>query len=68
MNPEALKVYRQATAALTLRSREEIIGFFDGYELLEPGLVYPRVWRPDVDPLVFDPERSIGIGGVGRKL
>src|SRR5260370_22621666 len=32
---------------LTLRSLEEIAGFFDGLELLEPGLVSTPRWRPD---------------------
>ncbi|MBO3751378.1 SAM-dependent methyltransferase [Streptosporangiaceae bacterium NEAU-GS5] len=71
LNPEALKIYRQATAALSLRSREEILGFFDGYELLQPGLVVPREWRPDADEPLFDANPalpSIGLGGVGRKL
>ena len=45
--PEALQVYNQATASLNLRTHEEILRFFDGYELLEPGLVYPKDWRPD---------------------
>jgi hypothetical protein len=46
---EARDVYRDrgATATLTLRSHEEVLGFFDGFELVEPGLVQSPLWRPD---------------------
>lgn len=67
MTPEALEIYRRATASLALRSHAEIERFFDGYELLEPGVVYPEDWRPDPDQVIFDPDRSAGYGGIGRK-
>ncbi|WP_369230466.1 SAM-dependent methyltransferase [Streptomyces sp. R21] len=63
---EAQAVYRKATATLNLRSRVEIERFFDGFELIEPGLAQVPFWRPDSPP----PERSgeIGFyGGVARK-
>ena len=63
---EAQAVYRKATATLNLRSRVEIERFFDGFELVEPGLAQVPFWRPDSPP----PERSgeIGFyGGVARK-
>jgi O-methyltransferase involved in polyketide biosynthesis len=62
----ALEIYKKATAALALRSYEEILPFFDGYELLDPGLVAPRDWRPAAD--LPDTHASVGFGGVGRKL
>ncbi|MFG1706121.1 SAM-dependent methyltransferase [Nonomuraea sp. M3C6] len=64
--PQALEIYRKATAALNLRSREEILRFFDGYELAEPGLTYPNGWRPENPD---DPGNGITFGyvGVGRK-
>jgi hypothetical protein len=34
--------------AVTLRSPEQIAGFFDGLELLEPGVVSTPQWRPSV--------------------
>jgi S-adenosyl methyltransferase len=40
--------------------------FFDGLELVEPGLVYVHAWRPDPG----DPEPPGGVsayGGVARK-
>ncbi|WP_214102994.1 SAM-dependent methyltransferase [Acrocarpospora catenulata] len=65
---DALEIYRKATASLALRSHAEILGFFDGYELLDPGLVYPRDWRPDADEIFPNTSVSIGFGGIGRKL
>ncbi|NRQ39839.1 SAM-dependent methyltransferase [Nonomuraea sp. NN258] len=66
--PQALAVYKQATAALNLRTHEEIARFFDGYELAEPGLVFPKDWRPDTEPLVGETGTVIGYAGVGRRL
>ncbi|WP_113702384.1 SAM-dependent methyltransferase [Nonomuraea lactucae] len=66
--PEALEIYRKATAALHLRTPEEIARFFDGFELLAPGLVHLRDWRPDPDLDDSAGVVSIGYGGVGRKL
>ncbi|GAA4590772.1 SAM-dependent methyltransferase [Planotetraspora phitsanulokensis] len=67
LTPEALEVYNRATASLALRSHEEIARFFDGYELLEPGLVYPEDWRPDPDEPRLAQAPSAGFSGVGRK-
>lgn len=60
--------YQQATAPLLFRGREAIMRFFDGFELVEPGLVHLTDWRPD-DPL--EPQRPGGewmLAGAGRKL
>jgi SAM-dependent methyltransferase len=44
----AEKVYDQAVAApLRMRSRAELLPLFEGFELLEPGLVPLPHWRPD---------------------
>ncbi len=34
---------------LIMRSRADIARFFDGFTLVEPGLVVPAQWRPDLD-------------------
>jgi SAM-dependent methyltransferase len=39
---------------LISRSRPEIARFFDGFTLVEPGLVTPAYWRPDLDNPVRD--------------
>ena len=52
------------------RSRAEIREFFQGLEVVEPGLVYIPLWRPEGpdDVLLDEPERVLVFGGVGRKL
>ena len=50
------------------RSRAEILRFFDGFELVDPGLVYLTQWRPD-DPAeeTADASRYWLLAGVGRR-
>jgi SAM-dependent methyltransferase len=44
---------------LMSRDRADIARFFDGFTLVEPGLVAPAQWRPDLDnPLLDRPERD----------
>jgi S-adenosyl methyltransferase len=43
---EAADVYRQASARLHLRTLTDIRCFFDGFELVEPGVVWMAEWRP----------------------
>lgn len=48
------------------RTREQIAGFFDGLELLEPGLVSVPRWRPEALPF-GEPDEVDNLGGVARK-
>jgi hypothetical protein len=50
----------------TRRSREQVAAFFEGLELVEPGLVQQHRWRPDSGEDVSSYEVS-GWGAVGRK-
>ncbi|MFJ5231769.1 SAM-dependent methyltransferase [Kitasatospora sp. NPDC088391] len=59
-------IYRAATAQLTMRTREQVLRFFDGLELLEPGLVTAPQWRPDQEPRDTDAQVAIW-AGVARK-
>jgi hypothetical protein len=43
----AARVFDTASAQLRFRSRTEIARFFDGWHLVEPGLIGKREWRPD---------------------
>jgi hypothetical protein len=63
------KVYnRSVSTELHLRSRAEIQRFFDGFELVDPGLVYVPLWRPDSPGDVpGDPGQFGCLVGVGRK-
>ncbi|MFF0215440.1 SAM-dependent methyltransferase [Streptomyces vinaceus] len=66
-------VYRDIRNPLVMRSGEQIGRFFDGFELVEPGVVSMPLWQPEgtedtedgeapEDPYAFS-----GFGGVGRK-
>lgn len=62
----AQAVYNKATATLNLRSHAQVEWFFDGFELIEPGLTQVPFWRPDDRPPTGSGE--IGFyGGVARK-
>jgi SAM-dependent methyltransferase len=59
---------RSVTTEVHVRSRAEILRFFDGFDLVDPGLVYIPLWRPDSPADVpSDPKKFWGLVGVGRK-
>jgi hypothetical protein len=64
---EGARRYNQhVSTPQTRRSREETTGFFDGLELVEPGVVQVHRWRPDEG--AEDLERDVSAwGGVARK-
>ncbi|MFD5568459.1 SAM-dependent methyltransferase [Streptomyces cadmiisoli] len=62
----AVDVYKDLRNPLIMRSREEIARFFEGYDMVEPGLVPMPVWRPDTAPEDEDPYAFSGFAGVGR--
>jgi hypothetical protein len=46
---------------LVSRSRADITRFFDGFTLVEPGVVTPVQWRPELDnPLRNDSGEAVG--------
>ena len=53
------------TMKLRFRSRAEVAAFFDGLDLVEPGLVRAPEWRPDRDTDAANPAALWG--GVARK-
>lgn len=61
---DTVKVYKNATATLNLRPHDQVLGFFEGFELLDPGLVTIAEWRPEPGA---DVTRYGLFGGVGRK-
>jgi SAM-dependent methyltransferase len=65
---EAERVTKQTATPTTVRSRDEIARFFDGLDLVEPGLVWVSQWRPySPDDVGDHPERLNVYAGVGRK-
>jgi SAM-dependent methyltransferase len=65
---EARGVYRRsASGAVAWRDRETVRGYFDGLELLEPGVVPAQEWRND-DPYLPPGLAKGGVlAGVGRR-
>jgi SAM-dependent methyltransferase len=67
----AMKVYQATTTPFCLRTREQIMAFFAGFELVDPGLVWLSQWHPEpgapADAFGDHPERSGALGGVGRR-
>ncbi len=63
------EIYSRSANPVRTRSRAEIEALFDRLELVDPGLVYVPLWRPEGPDDVFidQPERSAFMGGVGRK-
>jgi hypothetical protein len=64
---EAQRRYNERLATpQTLRTEPEVARFFDGLELVPPGVVYLHAWRPDPgDPV---PQGGVSAyGGVARK-
>ncbi|MEE1787369.1 SAM-dependent methyltransferase [Streptomyces sp. SP17BM10] len=59
-------LYRMTPTPLTMRTRARVTDMFEGFELVEPGVVYLPQWRPDQPESVGDhPERMSGVAGVG---
>lgn len=65
----AVKVYERASSTVTPRSREQIEKILAGFELIEPGLVYPPEWRPAIAESSRLSNATWGVlAGVGRKI
>jgi SAM-dependent methyltransferase len=59
---------RSVSTDIHMRSRADILRFFDGFDLVEPGLVYIPQWRPDSPAdMPADPGKFWCLVGVGRK-
>ncbi|MBS2531924.1 SAM-dependent methyltransferase [Catenulispora sp. NF23] len=62
---EGMEAYQQASEG-ALRDHAQISGFFDGFDLVDPGLVRLPEWRP-TEELPTDIDRYWMYGAVGRK-
>jgi O-methyltransferase involved in polyketide biosynthesis len=51
-------------ASVKLPNREQVLGYFDGFELLDPGLTDARTWRTEY---LTDDRLGMVLAGVGRK-
>lgn len=66
--PAGESAYRSRVAGqLSMRTTEEIAALFDGFTVLDPGVVWLPLWRPGPDEEIpEDPERYWCRVGVGR--
>jgi hypothetical protein len=64
MGARVERLYQLTTAALVTRTRAQVEPFFDGFDLLDPGLVEIQLWRPDDQSSMLP---GGFYGGVGRK-
>nr|BFE56685.1 SAM-dependent methyltransferase [Dactylosporangium thailandense] len=60
---QGTQVYRRSNAPIIPRTHAAIERFFDGFELVDPGLVWIGQWRPAEG----EDSTSHGYGGVGLK-
>ena len=72
MTPETAKVgndmFARTATPFIGRSRARVAELFEGFDLVEPGLVWSVSWRPEHPDEVIDvPERSAAYVGVGLK-
>ncbi len=60
------ELYRSTPTPLTMRTQEQITSLFEGFDLVDPGVVYLPEWHPE-NPLTVGehPERMTGMAGVG---
>jgi SAM-dependent methyltransferase len=64
----AAEMYRITDRPVCVRDRAQITELFDGFELIDPGVVHTPQWRPDSPNEVSEPGRSAALGGVGKKI
>jgi len=64
---EAMRLWNDSGAApIVARSSGQLVRFFDGLELLEPGVVSCSLWRPDPSE-VGVPKPVFHFSGIGKK-
>jgi SAM-dependent methyltransferase len=62
------ELYKSTTNPVTFRTRARIAELFEGWDLVEPGVVWLPEWRPDWPDEVGSDPSSVGIAAaVGRK-
>ncbi|MCY1143659.1 SAM-dependent methyltransferase [Actinoplanes sp. Pm04-4] len=61
------EIYRRQSVTMRVRSRAQIEGFFDGLELVDPGLRVLTRWRPEPGEPSEEPDAAVSVyGGVAR--
>ena len=64
----AASVYDGATSSVTLRNKAQVEALFDGWELIDPGVIQVPLWRPEGrKPRPKELDKAWVYGGAGRK-
>ncbi len=63
----AAEIYRQQGIPTRLRSRDEVLRFFEGFDLVDPGLLNVLRWQPDGTTDGLSDAQVGTYGGVARK-
>jgi SAM-dependent methyltransferase len=63
---DALAEYSRSASEVTERDLVEVTRLFDGYDLVSPGVVFTREWRPEIELEYSGP--SPIYGGVGLRI
>ena len=62
---EAVEMYTKSTHPLNLRTPDQVAAFFDGYDLVDPGVVFTAVWRPERPVTDEEALGSRAVAGLG---
>lgn len=61
------RIYQRSATPIFARTHAQVKALFDGFDVVEPGVVFLPLWRPDPEePPVDQPERFSGYAAVGR--
>ncbi len=61
------EVWEHVSSQFVPRTRAQVQALFDGFELVDPGVVWAPAWRPDDPAAVHEPQRAGMYAGVGRR-
>ncbi|GDY30455.1 SAM-dependent methyltransferase [Gandjariella thermophila] len=62
-------LYRRGSIQVVTRTRQQVTDLLDGFDMVDPGVVYLPLWHPDsAEDVAEHPERSGAYGVVGRRV
>ncbi|MEV5707782.1 SAM-dependent methyltransferase [Actinoallomurus sp. NPDC052274] len=64
---KVVEVYKRTSAPGTARAQEQVMGLFGDFALVDPGLVWAPLWRPERPVSVEEAVQTWFYAGVGRK-
>ncbi|WNV86562.1 SAM-dependent methyltransferase [Umezawaea sp. Da 62-37] len=65
---EHRQLYTRTATPMNMRSPAQVTALFEGFDIVDPGVVFLPLWRPaSPDDVDGNPERFTGLAAVGRK-